>query len=262
MRRLGGLSLLFFTGWVYAAAGPDRQPAQILTDYHGQFQSDFTEQYDRVRLLTRQAQLEISARLGLFQYQEGFRSPMSIRFDDDAPIGIENALAYVRLGKNTDGQFAQELVVNLEATRRNPADFDQVFYHEMTHAVLNDAVGGEAGLKIPHWVQEGLAQYTSGEGDGRLRQAASHLRKTTVGALLCDLEGSYSGLAYPQYYLSIKYLYDRYSSNAIQALVRLLINGKPAREALQEATGVSWARFQQDLRDYSLRTLQDLAPHG
>ena len=35
-------------------------------------------------------------------------------------------------------------------------DFDMVFYHEMTHVVMNDAVGGEASVKIPHWAQEGL----------------------------------------------------------------------------------------------------------
>jgi hypothetical protein len=230
----------------------------MVSDYHGTFPDAFTQQFDRVRLLTRQAQLEVSSRLGLFQYQEGFHYPIRIRFEDNAPAGLENTLAFVRLMQNSQGEFSQELVVNLNETRQGAMDFDQVFFHEMTHAVLNDAVGGEASLKIPHWIQEGLAQYVSNEGEPRLRKATAGLTRLTVHVLLCDLNGPYSSRAYPQYYLAIKYLYEKYTSNAIQALVRMLIDGKPCREALQETTGVPWERFQQDLHDYSLNTLKDI----
>ena len=235
-----------------------RYEAALVKDYAGRHQEEFVTQFDRVRLLARQAQLEASARLGLMQYRQGFTNPLIIRFEEGAPSGIENALAYVRLLQSRAG-FAQELVVNLDATAVSPVDFDTIFYHEMTHAVMNDAVGGEASAKIPHWVQEGLAQYVSGEGKSRVTQAAQGFKKSQVQALLYDLDGPYTGNAYPQYYLAIECLYEKHTVNAVQALVRDLILGKSVIEAIEDNTGLGWVKFQDEVRDYSLKVLQDKA---
>src|SRR6266436_1523037 len=106
-----------------------RYQAALVKDYTGRHQDAYITQFDRVRLLVRQAQVEVSARLGLIQYKEGFQYPLLIRFDDGAPPGVEHALAYVQLMQN-NGSFAQQLVVNLDATAVNPMDFDKIFYHE------------------------------------------------------------------------------------------------------------------------------------
>jgi hypothetical protein len=235
-----------------------RYEATLVKEYTGPHQDAFITQFDRVRLLVRQAQVEDSALLGLFQYREGFQYPLFIHFEDGAPAGAENALAYVRLGQTSQG-FAQELVVNLAADAGAGMDFDRIFYHEMTHAVMNDAVGSEASLKIPHWVQEGLAQYVSGEGKNRVTQAAGQFKKSQVKALLYNLEGPYTGAAYPQYYLAIECLYEKHSVNAVQALVRDLIQGKSTTDSIEDVTGLSWDKFQEEVRDYSLKSLQDKA---
>jgi hypothetical protein len=234
-----------------AGAQADRYDALLVTDYSGSYKDRFTQEYDRVRVLAHQAQLEASMRLGLFQYHDGFRYPMQIRFDDGAPAGIENALAYVRLG-HTDKGFAQELVINLPVMNAAGADFDQVFRHEMTHAVMNDAVGGEASEKIPHWVQEGLAQYVSGEGPDRVLQAASQVRPESLGLLLCNLNGGYQGRCYPQYYLAIQYMADKHSVNSVESFVRSLIDGHSMDDALQDAVSMPFDRFEKEVRDYSL----------
>jgi hypothetical protein len=226
--------------------------------YSGPHQDAFITQFDRVRLLTRQAQVEDSALLGLLQYQEGFQYPLIIHFEDGAPPGVENTLAYVRLGQGPEG-FVQELVVNLNETAGTSEDFDRIFYHEMTHAVLNDAVGGEASAKIPHWVQEGLAQYVSGEGKDRVAQAAGQFKKSQVQALLYPLDGPYTGAAYPQYYLAIECLYEKHSVNAVQALVRNLIQGKSVTDSIEDVTGLTYAQFQDEVREYSLNVLRDKA---
>src|SRR5262245_29230057 len=106
-----------------------RYPAAVIKEYTGRHQDQYTEQMERVRLLVKQAQLEVSSRLGLVQYREGFENPLFIRFEDGAPIGVENALAYVALLQN-GAHFGQELVVNLDATANSPVEFDQIFYHE------------------------------------------------------------------------------------------------------------------------------------
>ncbi len=239
-------------------ASQARESAELVRDYHGTHQDAFTLQFDRVRLLVRQAQIEASARLGLLQYQEGFQYPIRIGFEDGAPLGIENVLAFVRLGRTSRG-FVQELVVNLDEMASNPVDFDLVFKHEMTHAVMNDAVGGDASLRIPHWVQEGLAQYVSGEGDQRVLSLARRVHRSHADLLLSDLDGLYTGKAYPQYYLAIKYMYDKQSSNAVQAFVRNLIAGKSVTDALNEATGMTYPQFLENVRQYSLNVFQDKA---
>src|ERR1019366_6042066 len=172
-----------------------RYPAALVKDYSGRHQDEFATQFDRVRLLVNEAQLEASSRLGLMQYREGFQYPMIIRFEDGAPTGIENMVAYVRLGQSNAG-FMQELVVNMDASTTNPIDFDRVFYHEMTHAVLNDAIGGEASAKVPAWVQEGLAQYISGEGPDRVKEFAQTVKKFQAQSLLSDLDGPLTARAY------------------------------------------------------------------
>src|SRR5262249_7574351 len=160
--------------------------------------------------------------------------PLTIVFKDDVAEGVENPQAYVLLGTTQKG-FVQILVVNVAALAENGTNFDTVFYHEMTHAVLNDAVGGEASQRIPHWVQEGLAVYICGEGDQRVHEAAQHFRRSEVDVLVRDVEGPYSGLAYPQYYLAIKYMVDTASINAPQALVRNLIQGRTTSEAIYDS---------------------------
>src|SRR5450755_3323294 len=111
IRRIANLSLVLLglspSAWA-------RYPAAMEKVYTGRHQEVFATQYDRVRLLVNQAQLEVSSRLGLIQYREGFVYPLVIRFDDGAPSGIESAVAYVRLLKSNSG-FMQELVVNLDA---------------------------------------------------------------------------------------------------------------------------------------------------
>jgi hypothetical protein len=235
-----------------------RYQAALVKDYTGRHQDEYITQFDRVRLLVRQAQLEVSARLGLIQYREGFEYPLFIRFVDGAPPGVESALAYVQLMQN-NGAFAQQLVVNLDATATNTIDFDKIFYHEMTHAALNDAVGGEASVKIPHWVQEGLAQYVSEEGKDRVTEAAQSVKKSQAHFLLADLDGPYTGQAYPQYYLAIDYMYEKHTVNAVQALVRNLILGKSTTDAVEDSTGLDWVKFQDEVRDYSLKVFQDKA---
>ncbi len=234
-----------------ARADTSRQDAMLFSEYHGVHPEEFAAQFDRVRLLIRQAQLEISSRLGLFQYQQGFRCPLTIRFEDGAPVGMENPLAYVQLYQSSSG-FRQELIINLDAYAQYKMDFDKLFYHEMTHAVLNDAVGGEASLKIPSWVQEGFAQYISNEGEDRLRGAIRQTVSLPPDTLLCDLSGPPRARCYPQYYLTIKYILDKGGTNALQAFARDLAIDKTVSDSLQDTVFMDLPTFEKNVHDYSL----------
>jgi hypothetical protein len=268
---------LFFTALPAIADNSERRPAVLMKEYTGPYQSEFATQFDRVRLLAHQAQLEVSARLGLAQYREGFQYPVIIRFSDGAPEGLESPLAYVSLMKSVPRDstmvspaimaaaptFQQEIVINLEEVRKQTIQFDTVFFHEMTHAVLNDAVGGEAAMKIPRWLQEGLAMYVSDEGERRVRKAAEKLKRSQTSALLYSLDAEPVGKAYPQYYLAVKYILDKHSINALQALIRNLIAGRTIDEAIQDALGISRSDMYRNIAAYSKTTFEGIAiPDG
>ncbi len=235
-----------------------RHEAVLKKDYQGSYEREFATQFDRVRLLVKQSQLEVSSKLGLLQYREGFQYPLTIRFDEGAPAGLENALAFVTYSQR--GQdFEQELVVNLGELARFPHHIDTVFYHEMTHAVLNDAVGGQATFRIPRWLQEGLAMYVAEEGESRVMQAAGNLRRSLAHTLIFDLDGSTYSNAYPQYYLAVKYILEKHSINALQGLVRDLVSGKSLNDAIQNNTGLSGSQFQKNVKEFSLKAFQENA---
>lgn len=233
-----------------------RFEASFQTTYIGTHPDLFTQQQDRVRLLLHQAQLEISSQLGLLGYREGFRCPLTVRFDDTPRSGVEHALAYVQMVPTARG-VGQELTINLDVMATSPIDFDKVFYHEMTHAVLNDSVILVYQKPLPSWVQEGLAVYIAGDGDERVRYVAQHVRKSQAHLLVRDL--TVPVLDYPRDYLAFKYMVMKQSINTLQAFVRDLTQGKTPEEAVEDSTGLSWDAYRQALQAFSLAEYEDNA---
>jgi hypothetical protein len=227
------------------------------TDYQGIHPDLFAREQDRVRLLLRQAQIEISSRLGLFQYREGFQCPLMVRFNDKPTAGVEHALAYVLIVPIA-GRFAQMMVVNLDVMASYPKeDFDRVFYHEMTHAVLNDAVDSVYHRSLPSWVQEGLAVYIDGDGEARVKAAARSALESRAGTLVRDLEDPV--LDYARNYLAFKFMVERQSINTLQTFVRDLTMGKTPEEAIENSTNLRWDAFRRAVRDYSAEVYSEYA---
>jgi hypothetical protein len=232
------------------------------TNYHGTHPDLFAQQNDRVRLLVRQAQVEISSQLGLIQYQDGFYWPFSVRFDDTPARGVEHAIAYVMLVPSEHGGVAQQLVVNLDVWPSEGMDFDKVFYHEMTHAVLNDAIVTRTQKLLPSWVQEGLAVYIAGDGEWWVSRTAKMVHVSQIGYLIHDLRMERRSPDYAEDYLAFQLMKEKYSINALQAFVRELTEGKDPETAVEDSTGVSWDKFTKDLAEYQRRVYTPLALPG
>lgn len=254
MNSLKGIlfGLLLLSAQAFAE---QRFTTSFQTDYNGKHPDLFAQQQERVRLLVNQAQMDVTSRLGLFQYREGFRCPLIVRFDDAPMPGVEHALAYVAfLGGNQCGQM---MVINLDVMAQYPGNFDPIFYHEMTHAVLNDAIVFETKRPLPAWVQEGLATYIGGEGEERVRTLAQQVRKYQAKMLLSDLQDD--RVDYPGNYLAFKYLFDKHSINAIQGFIHYLMEGKTPMQSIFEATGLKEEEFRNKVRDYSLAIYREQA---
>jgi hypothetical protein len=256
MNRILIILLLALAAFVRAQEPAPRFFAVLQTTYDGNHPDLYAQEQDRVRILIRQAQLEISSQLGLLEYRENFRRPLTVRFDDAPVRGLEHALAYVT-PRLSDGGFSQELVVNLDVMANSRLDFDRIFYHEMTHAVLNDAVVSLYDRPLPSWVQEGLAVYISGEGPERVHALSQQYKKSQVKTAVRDLE--YPVLDYARNYLAFKYMVDKQSINTLQTFVRDLTQGKQVQEAAEDSTGLSWDAFRQNVKDYTLEIYQSQA---
>lgn len=256
--RLRLVPLLLATALTSVRAAETRQPATLIREYKGAYPDQFNAQYDQIRLWVRQAQLEVSSQLGLLQYQEGFRYPLEIRFEDGAPAHAEHTLAYVGLGRNKD-EFFQVLVINIAACAKNAIGLQSVFFHEMTHAVMNDAVGGQSAARLPRWLHEGLAQFIAGDGEMRLKELTKTYRKAYFLNFGFDLDSPEASFAYPEYYLGVKYIHEKRGITALQTLVRNLIAGQPYHRALQDALNQDPAAFKQSVREYSQRYFNDRA---
>jgi len=246
-------------GMIAATVGGETDPrftAALQTNYSGSHVDLYTQQQDRIRTLIHEAPIEISSQLGLLQYQEGFRCPLTVRFDDTPAAGVEHALAYVKIIPTVHG-IGQDLVINLDVMATTHDDFDQIFYHEMTHAVLNDAVVFGTRKPLPSWVQEGLAVYIAGNGDDWVKHQAQRVRKSQAHELVRDIEEPV--LDYPRNYLAFKYLKEKHGINSLQAFVRDLTQGKTPQESIEDSTGLPWDTFRQNLKEYSLSVYQDNA---
>jgi len=237
-------------------AGETRTACQLDESYNGPHQEAFQKLRFYIPNLLSTTQLELASDMGL-DYQEGFRYPFTIGFVDEPLSGSEYALAYVQLSRG-DGGFRQRMNINLEAYSRRPFNFDKVFRHEMSHAILSDAVGGDVFAKLPVWLIEGLAIWVAEQGEQLTRAEAHRYPAYAEKILVSDLEGPRRANLYPQYFLAIEYIVKTKGVGSLQNLLHDLVNERPLREAMAYNLGEDWETFQKNVRDFSIQYIRNL----
>lgn len=85
-----------------------------------------------------------------------------------------------------DGTFDGRIRIPASGALRDPALFDHVLVHELTHAVIY----GLAPRNVPAWLHEGLASYFEPENAA---VAAARLKRARIGVIpIAALEGGFS----------------------------------------------------------------------
>lgn len=203
--------------------------------------------------------IDIAVKLGL-QFEEGWRYPLTVGFVDGSPFGVENVLAYVQL-RSSEGGFSQVLNINLAAYEANQYDYKKVFTHELIHAMLNDALGGEAALKLPVWLHEGLAVYGADQGERMLKNYVYATNGFSESQLLNGLEGDHGAADYAEDYLAIKYLAVKKGPNCLKGFVRETIAREGNfKEALSYSCFESWDDFQRNVKEFSKEEIAEIGP--
>ncbi len=214
---------------------------------------------NEVPILMRQTLIDIAGKTGL-NFQDGWSFPMTVGFTDEVPWGSESVLAYVQLMRTPAG-MEQELRINLKAYGDRNFDFEKVFAHELTHAMLNDALAGTASTVMPVWFHEGLAVYAAGQGEQMLRSYVYANSGFAAERLLNGLDGPHGALDYAEDYLAFEYIHSRYGINGVHAFVREVINRKgDILTALDYSLHESWEDFNAHIKEFGREKIKEIGP--
>jgi len=248
------------------------QPADIhfVEGYAGAHPAEFTDLLGQVRSIVPAALAYITRQWDL---PNALHHPLVVLITDN-PADIPKDLpsrpvsAYVRAVASGDA-LRQELIVDLQHHLLYPGEkLDDVLYHEMAHAVLQDAVTGPGAAGIPQWFNEGLAQSVTSEGRDRTAEDYKQFGHSDARAVLCDLNGrvdtfyhgEYNFGCYTQYYLAVQRLISLGGKDAVMKVIAGLHNGTPLPGLTGQVAGLDWPAFQGDVQRYTREVFDGSRP--
>ncbi len=238
---------------------PPRQSWVMDEVYTGPHEQSFNKLRYEVPILMRQTMIDLAVRCGL-NFEEGWRFPFEIAFEDNAPGGVENVLAYVEMRRNGRGDLRQRLCINLEAYEREHFNFNKVFAHELVHAMLNDSLGAYS-MALPVWFHEGLAVYGADQGEAMVKFYVSKNPDANPSHFLTGLDAPNTGLHYMEDYLAFKYIHDAHGVNSLHNLVREVVkrNGDVSG-AIDYTCSEDWQKFQEGAKKFSEEQIFEVGP--
>lgn len=243
--------------WSGPLLADDAEQIHFVESYSGAHQNEFNDLLGQVKSIVPAALAYISGQWGLPNRLHYPLIVMITEVPPDLPAGA--ASAYVR-SVMIGGTLRQELIVDLSHHLLYPAEnLDRLLYHEMAHAVLQDAVTSLAATGIPQWFNEGLAQSVTTEGHDRTAEDFKRYGHSDARALVCDLNGhvdtffhgEYNFGCYTYFYLAVQRLIARGGKDTLMKVITGLHNGTPLPTLLAQATPLDWPAFQRDVEHYT-----------
>jgi tetratricopeptide (TPR) repeat protein len=128
-----------------------------------------------------------------------------------------------------------------------------ILCHEYVHAVIYDRLAH----RCPWWLNEGLAQYFSGDKQGNKRKleiAAALLSQGNVPSLM-DLPGNMgqdkkkAQMAYSLALSGVHFFMEKFTIFEMQAVLDLMAEGKSLEKALEEITAFTFKEFEQEWKE-------------
>ncbi len=125
-----------------------------------------------------------------------------------------------------------------------------VLCHEYVHAVIYDRLAN----RCPWWLNEGLAQYFSGDEQGnkqKLETAAALLSRGKVPSLR-DLPGNIrpdknqAQIAYALALSGVHFFLEKFTIFQMQSVLDLMAEGQSLEKALEEITAFTFREFEQE----------------
>ncbi len=192
---------------------------------------------------------------------DSLKRKLGLPFDlQPTVVAAPDRTSFHRLG-GRDGFTAfaiprrQLVVLDLSRLDQHAGDLYGTLKHEYAHLVLHQAI---ARRRLPRWLDEGVAQWTS---DGLseylpaarrpvLPQAAAAGRLFFMDEIADGFPDDPTGLqlAYEQSRDFVNYLVRRFGEEALRGLLQSLAAGAGPQEAFEEAIGIDLAVVEDDWR--------------
>lgn len=145
--------------------------------------------------------------------------------------------------------------IKVPVDKYQPGILKIVLAHEYVHAVIFDRLS----FRCPWWLNEGLAQYLSGDQAGnklRLELGAKFIKESKVppleelpGKLVKNRDSKSAQLAYALALSAVQYLVDRFGMPAVQIIIDSMAEGKGFALAIRSYTGFSFTEFQENWKE-------------
>jgi len=239
-----------------AAAGSPDAVHTHEDHYEGRHIGDprFQRTFRRLPVTAARSLRRIEDRLGIKPAHPG-RIHVYVRDADTARFGHDRARCRTRAAGSEE---IQHVDLYAEYFVSGDADLDTVVTHELVHAVMRQGMGRKAYVRLPHWLREGLAVHTAGEGERHLRRTL--LACEQVDSLMTGLvENSRSVRMYPYAWLAVAYLVERGGPTALRRLARGLLAGRDPKSLIGQVTGGSWTAFRKGVKVYAGKRIREAA---
>lgn len=210
---------------------------------------------DMIVVETRIALRTIADRLTQPGYRAGFSHPLRIRAmfqPADDKHGFSREMP-------SDKGWNQQVVFNMAMWDDCPSRpmAASVVRHELTHAVIHDALSGQKGNPLPLWFDEGVAMLLGGDPEETIALDVSYrvYGPDYTVKLTCQLDnfsnasngGSFD--CYPYYFLAVRYL-DETFPGVLAKIIADLKTGQPIHASIEKRTGQDWMKFIMAVDDY------------
>jgi hypothetical protein len=130
-----------------------------------------------------------------------------------------------------------------------------VLTHEYVHAVIFDRLS----IRCPWWLNEGLAQYLSGDRSGNkqklelvaqfIKQGGDPSLEELPGDLFKAGDSKSVQLAYAQALSAVQYFADNFGIADVQYAIDLMAEGRDFGSVIGQITGYSFAEFQEKWKE-------------
>ncbi|MFN8007962.1 MAG: peptidase MA family metallohydrolase [Terriglobia bacterium] len=133
----------------------------------------------------------------------------------------------------------------------------KILKHELTHSFIRTKAGGNC----PVWLNEGLAQFLSGDSAQQFLPLAKQAVNQQKLPRLSQLEGSFMGLqpeqaawAYQQSLLAVEFLIRTYGDSEVQKLLQVTGTTGSFEGALSQVFHQSYSDLEKGFQEYILRS--------
>ena len=247
-------------------AGEGAAAIHFEESYAGSHSAEFAQLLDQVKVIVPGALAYIT---GQWNLPNTLHYPLIVIVTETPPnLPAGAAAAYVR-SVTAGGALRQTLIVDLGYHLLYPAEnLDDLLYHEMAHAVLQDAVTSPNAAGISQWFNEGLAQSITREGHDRTAEDFKRFGHSDARAISCDLNGhvdtfyhgEYNFGCYTYFYLTVQRLIQRGGKDTVVKMIAGLHDGRPLPDLIAQLTRLDWPAFQQDAEQYARDVFAGNAP--